>query len=342
MKTPSIFDYSVISEMAGLDALKQDVQSWYRQEYETGQSVLPQALLFHGPPGTGKTSAAHCIARQFLGDNFNSMNFIESNASDDRGIDFIRGSFKTAMRTKGIGVKRKIILLDEADGLTPAAQDAMRQLIEKYAHNAMVILTCNEIEKIRPAIRSRCKAYAFSPVDETVGASWIYDRCVAHQLINPTNVDGYLEDYTDMMEELKKLVKHMNGDMRATIMFMKSMNTQDDFNSVRIGIRIDQLVSSGAEDSVAYAINNEWYNLRRNLHAQIKSGRTLPAVLNGFYGDIYSHFEDEDTLDMIWDIMAVYGDTMTHRYTWPGDDYSFLDWMVSKMRKQVNRGNRNE
>ena len=212
----------------------------------------------------------------------------------------------------------------------------MRQLIEKYAHNAMVILTCNEIEKIRPAIRSRCKAYAFSPVDERAAASWIYDRCVAHQLITTT------EDYTDMMEELKKLVKHMNGDMRATIMFMKSINIQEDFSSERIGIRIDQLVSSSAEDSVAYAINNEWYNLRRNLHAQIKSGRTLPAVLNGFYGDIYSHFEDEDTLDMIWDIMAVYGDTMTHRYTWPGDDYSFLDWMVSKMRKQVNRGNKNE
>jgi DNA polymerase III delta prime subunit len=333
MKTPSIFDYSVISEMVGLDALKQDVQSWYKHEYETSQSALPQALLFHGPPGTGKTSAAHCIARQFLGDDFNSMNFIESNASDDRGIDFIRGSFKTAMRTKGIGVQRKIILLDEADGLTPAAQDAMRQLIEKYAHNAMVILTCNEIEKIRPAIRSRCNAYAFSPVDEKVAASWIYDRFVTYQLITTT------EDYTDMMEELKKLVKHMNGDMRATIMFIESMN---DISSKGIGIRVDQLVSSSAEDSVAYAINNEWYNLRRNLHAQIKSGRTLPAVLNGFYGDIYSHFEDEDTLDMIWDIMAVYGDTMTHRYTWPGDDYSFLDWMVSKMRKQVNRGNKNE
>jgi len=333
MKTPSIFDYSVISEMVGLDALKQDVQSWYKHEYETSQSALPQALLFHGPPGTGKTSAAHCIARQFLGDDFNSMNFIESNASDDRGIDFIRGSFKTAMRTKGIGVQRKIILLDEADGLTPAAQDAMRQLIEKYAHNAMVILTCNEIEKIRPAIRSRCNAYAFSPVDEKVAASWIYDRFVTYQLITTT------EDYTDMMEELKKLVKHMNGDMRATIMFIESMN---DISSKGIGIRVDQLVSSSAEDSVAYAINNEWYNLRRNLHAQIKSGRTLPAVLNGFYGDIYSHFEDEDTLDMIWDIMAVYGDAMTHRYTWPGDDYSFLDWMVSKMRKQVNRGNKNE
>jgi len=334
MKNPSIFDYSVIREMAGLDALKQDVLSWYGQEYETSQSALPQALLFHGPPGTGKTSAAHCIARSFLGDDFNSMNFIESNASDDRGIDFIRGSFKTAMRTKGIGVERKIILLDEADGLTPAAQDAMRQLIEKYAHNAMVILTCNEIEKIRPAIRSRCNAYAFSPVDERVGASWIYGRLFNYD----SSHSGLQSDsHLVLLPILNKLVKHMNGDMRATVMFMKNLVSLDNLEE-----KVDLLVSSSAEDSVAYAINNEWYNLRRNLHAQIKSGRTLPAVLNGFYGDIYSHFEDEDTLDMIWDIMAVYGDTMTHRYTWPGDDYSFLDWMVSKMRKQVNRGNKNE
>tara|TARA_R110002167_G_scaffold160643_1_gene356741 strand:- start:1432 stop:2451 length:1020 start_codon:yes stop_codon:yes gene_type:complete len=333
MKTSSIFNYSSISEMVGLDVLKQDVESWYKQRYETSQSPLPQALLFHGPPGTGKTSAAHCIARTFLGDDFNSMNFIETNASDDRGIDFIRGSFKTAMRTKGIGVERKIILLDEADGLTPAAQDAMRQLIEKYAHNAMVILTCNEIEKIRPAIRSRCNAYAFSPIDSHKAASWIYSR-----LFNRAGHSGLPSgSHLVLLPILTKLVEHMNGDMRATIMFMKNLVSLDVLEE-----KVDLLVSSSAEDSIAYAINNEWYNLRRNLHAQIKSGRTLPAILNGFYGNIYSHFEDEDTLDMIWDIMAVYGDTMTHRYTWPGDDYSFLDWMVSKMRKQVNRGNKNE
>lgn len=197
----------------------------------------------------------------------------------------------------------------------------------------MVILTCNEIEKIRPAIRSRCNAYAFSPVDERAAASWIYSR-----LFNRAGHSGLPSDsHLVLLPILNKLVKHMNGDMRATIMFMNNLVSLDNLEE-----KVDLLVLSSAEDSVGYAINNEWYNLRRNLHAQIKSGRTLPAVLNGFYGDIYSHFEDEDTLDMIWDIMAVYGDTMTHRYTWPGDDYSFLDWMVSKMRKQVNRGNRNE
>lgn len=328
MKFVELARPTTMGQMVGLDDLKADVKSWYSHEYQTGQSTLPQALLFHGPPGTGKTSAAYVIARTFLGDDFNTMNFIESNASDDRGIDFIRGSFKTAMRTKGIGVyaQRKIILLDEADGLTPAAQDAMRQLIEKYAHNAMVILTCNEIEKIRPAIRSRCSIYTFTPVSPEAGAERLFS--LLHNTLHGLGVVPNQQPHT-----FEKLIKLMNGDMRATIMFLDSIDLAD------LEERVNMLEASSAEDSIAYAINNEWFNLRRNLHGQIKSGRTLPAVLNGFYSNIYSHFEDEDTLDMIWDIMVVYGDSMTHRYTWPGDDYSFLDWMVSKMRKQVNRGN---
>jgi len=338
MKFVELARPTTMGQMVGLDDLKADVKSWYSLgllHNITNTKRLPQALLFHGPPGTGKTSAAYVIARKFLGDDFNTMNFIESNASDDRGIDFIRGSFKTAMRTKGIGVyaQRKIILLDEADGLTPAAQDAMRQLIEKYAHNAMVILTCNEIEKIRPAIRSRCSIYTFTPVSPEAGAERLFS------LLHNTLDDIALKETGDVgfpnqqAHTFEKLIKLMNGDMRATIMFLDSIDLAD------LEERVNMLEASSAEDSIAYAINNEWFNLRRNLHAQIKSGRTLPAVLNGFYSNIYSHFEDEDTLDMIWDIMVVYGDSMTHRYTWPGDDYSFLDWMVSKMRKEVNRGN---
>lgn len=241
------------------------------------------------------------------------------------------------MRTKnltsaGIGANRKIILLDEADGLTPAAQDAMRQLIEKYADNAMVILTCNEIEKIRPAIRSRCTVYAFPPVSPEAAANRL--RAIFAPKYRLTI--GIVPHDEALMPLLETLVELMNGDMRATIMFLDSIDLAD------LEERVNIFEASSAEDSIAYAINNEWFNLRRNLHGQLKSGRTLPAVLNGFYSNIYSHFEDEDTLEMIWDIMAVYGDSMTHRYTWPGDDYSFLDWMVSKMRKQVNRGNKNE
>lgn len=301
-----------LSDLVGLDILVRDAQTWKENGY-------PQALLFAGPAGTGKTSASYVIAKHMLGKNYDAINFIESNASDDRGIDFIRSGLKTAMRSKGLGVSRKVILLDEADGLTPAAQDAMRQLIEKYSKNALIIMTCNEIEKIRPAIRSRCKIYRFKPVSPEVGA----DRLL------------YLLKYSPYWSHhlrplVTKLVELMNGDLRACIMFLDSIDLAD------IHERVDMLEALTEDNSAQLALEGDWNKLRRNLHDLLNTGQSLPSVLYGFYKNIYSHFEEDDSLDGIWDIMAVYGDVMIHKHTWAGDDYSYLDYMVAKMKKEVN------
>ena len=137
---------SRIDDIAGNPDLKSDILSWQ-------QNGAPAALLFVGPPGTGKTTTARVIANMMLGDEMH-VNYEETNGSDDRGISFIREDLKTFLRVKPVGVDRKVILIDEADGLTTQAQDAMRQLIENYSHNALIIMTANEMEKIRPAIRS--------------------------------------------------------------------------------------------------------------------------------------------------------------------------------------------
>jgi len=297
------------------------VQSWYQNEYETGQSNAPQALLFYGPPGTGKTSAAYVIARTMLGEDFNSVNFIESNASDDRGISYIREELKFAMRSKPLGVARKVILLDEADGLTTQAQDAMRQLIEKYSGNAMLILTCNELEKIRPAIRSRCSVYAFKPVSPVDGA-W--------RLVEILPDERSSSDETrELFVKLRKLVELMNGDLRACIMFLDSIDLDD------LDERLDMLEAMTEDNSALLATQGDWHKLRQNLHGLLKAGKSLNQVLFGFYRNIYQHFDDEEVLENIWDVMSVYGDVMTHRHTWAGDDYSYCDYMVAKMKKEV-------
>jgi len=302
-----------LSDLVGLDGLVTDVAAWVDD--------WPQALLFHGPPGTGKTSAAHVIARTLLKDWFNEMNFIESNASDDRGIDFVRNGLKSAMRSKPLGTPRKVILLDEADGLTPSAQDAMRQLIEKYSHNAMVILTCNELEKIRPAIRSRCKAYAFSPVSPKDGARRLAD----------ITVYGLSANKKWTMPKLERLVKAMRGDLRACIVFLDSIDVD------ALEARLSRLEEQDGENTVTYALEDEWWKVRNNFHKSLKNGRSLHFVLRVFYENIYDYFDDEDNLDAIWDIMAAYGDVMTHRHTWPGDDYSYCDYVVAKMREKVKK-----
>ena len=305
-----------LADLVGLEQLVADVRKW-------NSDTAPQALLFHGPPGTGKTSAAYVIAR-VLGCKHEDGNFIESNASDDRGIQFVREGLKDAMRVKPLGVKRKVILLDEADGLTPAAQDAMRQLIEKYSGNAMLILTCNELEKIRPAIRSRCSVYAFKPVSPQAGA----DRL---QHILP-NMDAQVEYEGKILNaELVRLVKVMNGDLRACLMFLDSIDL-DGLND-----RVAALEAMAEEDSALLAIDDDWARLRRNLHGMLRSGYALNQITNGFYRNLYDHFDDEDNIDAIWSIMAAYGDVMTQKYTWPGDDYSYLDYMVAKMKEKVKK-----
>ncbi len=307
---------TTLADLVGLEQLVSDVKKW-------DSDTAPQALLFHGPPGTGKTSAAYVIAK-VLGCKYEDGNFIESNASDDRGIQFVREGLKDAMRVKPLGIKRKVILLDEADGLTPAAQDAMRQLIEKYSKNAMVILTCNELEKIRPAIRSRCSVYAFKPVSPQAGA----DRL---QQILP-NMDAQVEYEGKILNaELVRLVRAMNGDLRACIMFLDSIDL-DDLND-----RVTALEAMAEEDSALLAIDDDWVRLRRNLHGMLRNGHALNQITSGFYRNLYDHFDDEDNIDAIWSIMAAYGDVMTQKYTWPGDDYSYLDYMVAKMKEKVNK-----
>lgn len=299
-----------VDDLVGQTALKDDIVRWTTsiQGYES----MPTALLFHGPPGTGKTSSGILIARKLLGLQWFDTNFIESNASDDRGISFIRDELKQLMRVKPIGTKRKVILLDEADGLTPSAQDAMRRLIEKYSEHTLLILTCNDLEKIRPAIRSRCAVYGFSPVDPVAGAARL------------SKVYG-IED----KDTLFRLVSLMKGDMRGCINLLDAAG--DAYKT-----RIDELEAS-LDDSVARALEGDWIKLRQNLHNNLRSGIELNYVLTGFYDNIYEHFEEEENLDSIWRMMAAYGDVLIHKHTWIGNHYSYLDFLVAKMKTEVER-----
>ena len=93
-----------ITDLVGQSTLTNDMQTWKNNRR------WPTALLFVGPSGTGKTSAARIIGRNVLDDFFDDMNYIETNGSDDRGIDFVRVDLKNALRTKPVGAKRKVIL----------------------------------------------------------------------------------------------------------------------------------------------------------------------------------------------------------------------------------------
>ncbi len=118
--------------------------------------------LFSGPPGTSKTTAATAMARDLFGDSF-GRNFMELNASDERGIDVVRNQIKNFARTMPSGsAPFKILVLDEADHLTADAQHALRRTMESYAASCRMILICNYSSRIIPPVQSRCAIFRFS------------------------------------------------------------------------------------------------------------------------------------------------------------------------------------
>ena len=134
-----------------------------RAEAFVKQKNMPH-LLFAGPAGTGKTSLSLVIAKNLFKDSWYE-NFLELNASDERGIDVIRVKVKDFARTRAIGdVPFKIIYLDECDALTKEAQQALRRTMENYTQTCRFILSCNYSSKIIDPIQSRCSVFRFKPL----------------------------------------------------------------------------------------------------------------------------------------------------------------------------------
>jgi DNA polymerase III delta prime subunit len=119
-------------------------------------------LLLSGVQGTGKTAIAKIIIDSCIPDiDDRSIDLLKINASDDNSVDVIREEVRNHIMSYASG-DYKIVWLEEADRLTPHAQDALRDYFETYEQHCRFILTCNHVHRILPAIQSRCQRFVFS------------------------------------------------------------------------------------------------------------------------------------------------------------------------------------
>ncbi|OMJ89787.1 hypothetical protein SteCoe_7960 [Stentor coeruleus] len=172
------------------------------------EKKLPH-LLFYGPPGTGKTSTILAVAKEMYGKNFSSMS-LELNASDDRGINVVREQIKNFASTQQIMTKGiKLVILDEADSMTSAAQFALRRIIEKYTKTTRFCMICNYVSKVIPALQSRCTRFRFMPLPSQIAKERI-------RMISQCERLDITEDGIDALAELG------NGDMRKYLNILQS------------------------------------------------------------------------------------------------------------------------
>lgn len=129
-------------------------------------------MLFAGPAGVGKTTLALCTACELFGEHWRS-NFQELNASDDRGINTVRGRIKDFAKMKPMGADFKIIFLDESDALTPEAQQALRRTMERSSGVCRFILSANYSNRIIEPIQSRTAVFRLKGLSKEHVAEYI-------------------------------------------------------------------------------------------------------------------------------------------------------------------------
>ena len=210
-------------------------------------------LLFAGPAGIGKSSLALIIVKELFQDKWRE-NYLELNASDERGIDVVRQKVKDFARTKSLSkIPFKVIFLDEADALTREAQQALRRTMENFTTTCRFILSCNYSSKIIDPIQSRCAVFRFKLLEKKDIEKVIRRICGEEKLEIEENA-------------IESLYEASEGDCRRVINLLQATSSI----SVKITQELIDTVVSSAKPSdirivLEYALSGDFQNAREKL-----------------------------------------------------------------------------
>lgn len=255
-------------------AYQEDVIATLKRSVETQN--LPH-LLFYGPPGTGKTSTILAIGRDLFGGDLYKSRILELNASDDRGINVIRTKIKnfsqlTSRSTSSKVPPYKLLILDEADSMTPEAQAALRRTMEHYSKTTRFCLICNYVSRIIEPLASRCAKFRFKPLNTS--SMQLRLKTICEQ-----------EGITFTTELGNKLSEVSGGDMRKAITTLQSAFTLygKDVN-VDMVIDISGLVPDKViEDLIKSATSFSFDRLQKAVNDVIAEGYPAMQILSQIF-----------------------------------------------------------
>jgi DNA polymerase III delta prime subunit len=225
-------------------SLDEMVLSEENRKYFTSIQDEISNLLFIGAPGIGKTTIAKIIVQNIL-----KCQYLYINASDENGIGTIRTKVIGFSQTKSIDGKLKVVILDEADGLTIDGQRALRNTMEEFSSYTRFILTANYKHKIIPAIQSRTQCFDLSPDIHSV-LSRVITILKKEKIVIPSSENG----------NLVKLIKDTFPDIRKTINNVQKYSVTGTFN-FSDSINDDELVTK----IHIYITSNKVLELRKYL-----------------------------------------------------------------------------
>lgn len=257
-----------LSEVVGQSEITDRLEAFVEQD------SIPH-MLFAGPAGTGKTTCAIALAKDLYGDSW-KQNFMETNASDERGINVVREKIKDFARTKPIDADYKIIFLDEADALTSDAQQALRRTMEQFSDNCRFILSCNYSSKIIDPIQSRCAVFRYNRLEEEKVKEYI-------------NRLGEKEEFKISEDAIDAIMRVSSGDLRRVTNILQTAAIQtdeigeEDIYGVAASLRPEEIT-----EILNLALDEEFMEARDKLSdLMIDRGLDGQDVIDSIHREIY-------------------------------------------------------
>jgi len=239
-------------------------------------------FLFAGPPGTGKSTVALCIARQLMGESFRKL-VLELNASDERGIGVVRErikGFSQIIQSAPSGVQFGLVILDESDEMTKDAQTALRRIMETASRTCRFILICNYQSGIIEPIQSRCSVFRFKQLDEAEASTYLSRICKAEKV----EAD---------QKALARILELSDGDLRRAVNFLQVAATSSKGGHLQLSNLKEFLPEAQSElvrSMLKLAVNGDFLKARDVMYELMGkygvSGREIIRTANREIGRI--------------------------------------------------------